>query len=64
MLTLLVATSSLFAGCAAKKNPFAECEKLEPTFEEVKKYGNILMAYDAAKSAKQEECREKIRGWK
>lgn len=65
MLTLLVAiTPLLFLGCAAKKNPYAECDKLKPTFEEVKKYGNILMAYDAAKSAKQEECREKIRGWK
>ena len=64
MLALLVATPLLFLGCAAKKNPFAECDKLEPTLEEVKKYGNLLMAYDAAKSAKQEECREKIRGWK
>ena len=64
MLTLLVTTPLLFLGCAAKKNPYAECDKLEPTLEEVKKYGNILMAYDAAKSAKQEECREKIRGWK
>jgi lipoprotein len=64
MLTVLVATPLLFLGCAAKKNPYAECDKLKPTLEEVKKYGNILMAYDAAKSAKQEECREKIRGWK
>lgn len=65
MLALLITiTPILFAGCAAKKNPYAECDKLKPTLEEVKKYGNILMAYDAAKSAKQEECREKIRGWK
>lgn len=65
MLSLLVAvTPLLFVGCAAKKNPYVECDKLEPTLEEVKKYGNILMAYDAAKSAKQEECREKIRDWK
>jgi lipoprotein len=64
ILALLVTTPLLFLGCAAKKNPYAQCDKLEPTLEEVKKYGNILMAYDAAKSAKQEECREKIRGWK
>ena len=62
MLALLVAiTPLLFAGCAAKKNPYAECDKLKPTLEEVKKYGKILMAYDAAKSAKQEECRERIK---
>lgn len=64
MLALLITTPLLFAGCAAKKNPYAECDKLEPTLEEVKKYGNILMAYDAAKSAKQEECRDRIMGWK
>ena len=59
MLTLLVATPLLFAGCAAKKNPFAECEKLEPTLEEVKKGGNF-MPYVTAKELKQEECRKRI----
>ena len=33
MLALLVATPLLFLGCAAKKNPYAECDKLEPTLE-------------------------------
>ena len=59
MLALLVATPLLFLGCAAKKNPFAECEKLEPTLEEVKKGGNF-MPYVTAKELKQEECRKRI----
>jgi lipoprotein len=63
MLALLVATPLLFTGCAAKKNPYAQCDKLEPTLEEVKKGGNF-MPYVTAKELKQEECREKIRGWK
>ena len=59
MLTLLVAiTPLLFAGCAAKKNPYAECDKLEPTLEEVKKGGNF-MPYVTAKELKQEECRKR-----
>lgn len=59
MLALLVATPLLFAGCAAKKNPFAECEKLEPTLEEVKKGGNF-MPYVTAKELKQDACRKRI----
>lgn len=60
MLALLVAvTPLLFLGCAAKKNPFAECDKLEPTLEEVKKGGNF-MPYVTAKELKQEECRKRI----
>ena len=59
MLTVLVATPLLFLGCAAKKNPFAECDKLEPTLEEVKKGGNF-MPYVTAKELKQEECRKRI----
>jgi len=59
MLALLVATPLFFAGCAAKKNPFAECDKLEPTLEEVKKGGNF-MPYVTAKELKQEECRKRI----
>lgn len=60
MLALLVATPLLFAGCAAKKNPFAECEKLEPTLEEVKKGGNF-MPYVTAKELKQDACRKRIK---
>lgn len=60
MLALLVAaTPLLFLGCAAKKNPYAECDKLEPTLEEVKKGGNF-MPYVTAKELKQEECRKRI----
>ena len=60
MLALLVAiTLLLFSGCAAKKNPYAECDKLEPTLEEVKKGGNF-MPYVTAKELKQEECRKRI----
>ena len=59
MLALLVTTPMLFLGCAAKKNPFAECDKLEPTLEEVKKGGNF-MPYVTAKELKQEECRKRI----
>lgn len=59
MLTLLATTPLLFLGCAAKKNPFAECDKLEPTLEEVKKGGNF-MPYVTAKELKQEECRKRI----
>ena len=59
MLTLLVTTPLLFAGCAAKKNPYAECDKLEPTLEEVKKGGDF-MPYVTAKELKQEECRKRI----
>lgn len=60
MLTLLVAiTPLLFLGCAAKKNPFAECDKLEPTLEEVKKGGNF-MPYVTAKELKQDACRKRI----
>ena len=59
MLALLVATPLLFLGCAAKKNPFAECDKLEPTLEEVKKGGNF-MPYVTAKELKQEEWRKRI----
>lgn len=60
MLALLVAAPLLFAGCAAKKkNPYAECDKLEPTLEEVKKGGNF-MPYVTAKELKQEECRKRI----
>ena len=60
MLALLVTIAPLlFAGCAAKKNPFAECDKLEPTLEEVKKGGNF-MPYVTAKELKQEECRKRI----
>lgn len=60
MLALLVATPLLFAGCAAKKNPFAECDKLEPTFEEVKFYGKVIDSYNLAKMKKQDACRERI----
>ena len=59
MLALLATTPLLFLGCAAKKNPFAECDKLEPTLEEVKKGGNF-MPYVTAKELKQEECRKRI----
>lgn len=59
ILTLLVATPLLFSGCAAKKNPYAQCDKLEPTLEEVKKGGNF-MPYITAKELKQEECRKRI----
>ena len=59
MLTLLVTTPLLFLGCAAKKNPFAECDKLEPTLEEVKKGGNF-MPYVTAKELKQDACRKRI----
>ena len=60
MLALLVTiTPLLFLGCAAKKNPFAECDKLEPTLEEVKK-GGEFMPYVTAKELKQEECRKRI----
>lgn len=59
MLALLVTTPLLFLGCAAKKNPYAECDKLEPTLEEVKKGGNF-MPYVTAKELKQEECRKRI----
>lgn len=60
MLALLVTTPLLFLGCAAKKNPYAECDKLEPTLEEVKKGGNF-MPYVTAKELKQDECRERIK---
>lgn len=63
IVTLLVTTPLLFSGCA-RKNPLAVCDKLEPTPEEVNKYGNFLLAYDAAKLAKQEDCRDRVRGWK
>ena len=60
MLALLVViTPLLFAGCVAKKNPYTECDKLEPTLEEVKKGGNF-MPYVTAKELKQEECRKRI----
>lgn len=60
MLALLVAiTPLLFSGCAAKKNPYAECDKLEPTLEEVKKGGNF-MPYVTAKELKQDACRKRI----
>ena len=60
MLALLVTTPLLFAGCAAKKkNPFAECDKLEPTLEEVKQGGNF-MPYVTAKELKQDACRKRI----
>ena len=59
MLALLVTTPLLFLGCAAKKNPFAECDKLEPTLEEVKKGGNF-MPYVTAKELKQDACRKRI----
>ena len=60
MLTLLVViTPLLFAGCAAKKNPFAECDKLEPTLEEVKQ-GGEFMPYVTAKELKQDACRKRI----
>lgn len=59
MLALLVTTPLLFLGCAAKKNPFAECDKLEPTLEEVKQ-GGEFMPYVTAKELKQEECRKRI----
>ena len=59
MLTLLVATPLFFAGCAAKKNPYAQCDKLEPTLEEVKKGGNF-MPYVTAKELKQDACRKRI----
>ena len=61
MLALLATTPLLFAGCAAKKNPFAECDKLEPTLEEVKKGGNF-MPYVTAKELKQDACRKRIEG--
>ena len=59
MLALLVTTPLLFLGCAAKTNPFAECDKLEPTLEEVKK-GGKFMPYVTAKELKQEACRKRI----
>ena len=59
MLALLVTIPLLFLGCAAKKNPFAECDKLEPTLEEVKKGGNF-MPYVTAKELKQDACRKRI----
>ena len=59
MLALLVTTPLLFLGCAAKKNPFAECDKLEPTLEEVKK-GGRFMPYVTAKELKQDACRKRI----
>ena len=62
MLALLVAiTPLLFTGCAAKKNPYAECDKLKPTFEEVKAYGKVLNSYELATWKKQDECRERIK---
>ena len=60
MLALLITiTPILFAGCAAKKNPYAQCDKLEPTLEEVKKGGNF-MPYVTAKELKQDACRNRI----
>ena len=59
MLALLVTTPLLFAGCAAKKNPYAQCDKLEPTLEEVKK-GGEFMPYVTAKELKQDACRNRI----
>lgn len=59
MLALLATTPLLFLGCAAKKNPYAECDKLEPTLEEVKKGGNF-MPYVTAKEIKQDACRKRI----
>lgn len=59
MLALLVTTPLLFLGCTAKKNPFAECDKLEPTLEEVKQGGNF-MPYVTAKELKQDACRKRI----
>ena len=59
MLALLVTTPLFFAACAAKKNPYAECDKLEPTLEEVKKGGNF-MPYVTAKELKQDACRKRI----
>ena len=61
MLTVLVATPLLFAGCAAKKNPYAECDKLKPTFEEVKAYGKVFNSYELATWKKQDECRERVK---
>ena len=58
MLTILVVTTLLFSGCA-RKNPLAECDKLKPTYEEVKRYGTID-AYDLARMKKQEDCRERV----
>lgn len=59
MLALLVTTPILFLGCTAKKNPFAECDKLEPTLEEVKQ-GGEFMPYVTAKELKQDACRKRI----
>lgn len=61
MLALLATTPLLFLGCAAKKNPFAECDKLKPTFEEVKAYGKVIDAYQIATWKKQDECIEKVK---
>lgn len=63
-LTLLVTiTPLLFLGCASK-DPLTECDKLKPTYEEVKVYGKVINAYGLAKMKKQDECRERVRGWK
>ena len=60
MLALLITiTPILFAGCAAKKNPYAQCDKLEPTLEEVKQ-GGEFMPYVTAKELKQDACRKRI----
>ena len=59
MLALLATTPLLFLGCAAKKNPYAQCDKLEPTLEEVKQGGNF-MPYVTAKELKQDACRKRI----
>lgn len=59
MLALLVTTPLLFLGCAAKKNPYAQCDKLEPTLEEVKQ-GGEFMPYVTAKELKQDACRKRI----
>ncbi len=63
ILALLVATPLLFLGCA-RKNPFAECDKLKPTYEEVKAYGKVINAYELAKFKKQDECIDRIKGLK
>lgn len=60
MLALLVATPLLFLGCA-RKNPYAECYQLKPTYEEVKVYGKVLNSYGLAKMKKEDECIERIK---
>lgn len=60
ILTILAATTLLFLGCA-RKNPYAECDKLKPTLEEVKVYGKVIDSYDLARMKKQDECREKVK---